>query len=301
MKKQKYSMTAKERKNLKSSSSVTTKNELATNKVNADGSIEKKPISSKKKTALMICAGAMGIILIVFAILIPTVFYNRYSSKNPIAKMILSNGMVIEYEIFEETCPIAATNFIFLAKNKFFNDTIIFDTQNYWMRFGGYESSLIHRQDNKEYCEKIKGLNEDVTNKFGYRLRADDSLDAVRNKEEGMLSYLYNDTTTEFQVCGVTGAQSDLNGRTLNSTVVGKVLDDKSMKNIKTIIDLPRQIRIAGQTHRLWLGPKETIRIQKVTIYNLNKKKWKNFDFIHYMDTQGNAITSWVGGGTVNN
>ena len=134
-----------------------------------------------------------------------------------IARFNLSNGMTLEYVIDEEHYNAAATNFIFLAKNKFFDNTVFFDAQNGWLRFGGYEEQpslsswsstdytrTHHKARNKEYVEAFDALPndrfKDTMNKFGYRLRADTD---GRNKEmrnrADMLEFLYSDKTTEIQ------------------------------------------------------------------------------------------------------
>lgn len=306
MKKRAYSLTKKERKARqamqKEQSVAVAQNEKETAEVDAalakDDTVasEEHVAKVERKTVLIITAVILAaVILITTAILLPILFttvYRYRDVQNPVARMELSNGMVLEYEIFEDTCPIAASNFIFLARIGYFDNTIIFDSQNSWVRFGGYETETVHRSTNKAFADTVEGIEKYPNSKFGYRLKADTSADAKMYDQKGILAFLYNDTATEFQVAAIDGAQLTVQGtysKEYRVTACGRAFEE-SMPYIEEIAAMKRNEQ---SPHSTWKAPQPTITIKKVKLYNLNRKKWKHFGFDDYF--YGNSyISNWV-------
>ncbi len=331
-----YSLTAKERKALraaqdkkKNGRSAESAGGGSSTREAAESEMVAAQKNSRKTNMTVIAVVGVAIALILAAILVPSIMYvvNPYSfngNDKVMARFSLSNGMTLEYIIEEDKYDTAATNFIFLAKNGFFDNTVFFDAQNGWLRFGGYESQPTtnysssdfnrthHRKDNKAYCDSFKALANDkfdkTTYKFGYRLRADSNgTDAKYLEEEGVLTYLYSDTATEFQFSyqpqatnQIVSMESNGTQKTydLNPTMVGRALNDKTLQNIKAIA-ATAQLNTGMTTGYMWRPPTPNIMINSVKIYNLDGKKWKKFDFITYMrenDSSGQRrLSQWIG------
>lgn len=296
MKKKKYSLTAKERKAIRAKNSgKPAPPEPIDPCAPAEGEAEVAVNRINKKTVVVVTAVILAaVILITAAILIPilVIKYRYHDVNNPVARMELSNGMVIEYELFEDTCPIAASNFIFLARIGYFNGTIIFDIQNNWMRFGGYETEVKHRSTNKEFTDKVQTSEKYPKSKFGYRLKADTSADAKTYNQKGVLAFMYNDSATEFQIASVDGAQTTIQTPNSNKdyriTACGRVLNEESMENVETITGMEKNVNSAST---IWKPPAQTITIKRIKIYNLDRKKWKNFAFDDYFE---DYISQWT-------
>ena len=286
--------------------------------------------SRRSAVVIGVIVGA-AVLAILLALLIPVIAllvnpYSKYDSV--IARFKLSNGTVLEYEIDEEKYDTAATNFIFLAKNGYFDNTVFFDAQSGWLRFGGYDAQPVsttisstssydsthHRSDNKAYCAAFKALptsrfkDENVSYKFGYKLRVDNHSDKQELLKAGVLTYLYSDTSTEFQFLydkdNMTNlvrrrdGSGNLSAETFEVTMVGYALNDKTINNLSAIA------ATAADNDRitngyLWKPPTPNIYIDSVKVYNLSRSKWRNFDFIDYMngtDSSGRTrLSGWTG------
>lgn len=284
---------------------------------------EQAMIRSQKrnKRSALIVGGviAVAVILILVALITPVIMYlvNPYRGYDRvIARFNLSNGMVLEYVIEEEQYDTAATNFIFLAKNGFFDNTVFYDAQAGWLRFGGYDAQPTdgstsassyerthHRANSESYCKNFSALAtssfRNITDKFGYRLRADSAGKADNLIHQiGALTFRYSDTATEFQFYNGEDTGSSLGDiRSIECTRVGYALNDETINNIHAIYATGRQ-NPAISTGYLWRPPTPDIRITSVKVYNLGSK-WDNLDFLKYMDGNDKSgsrrLVSWVG------
>lgn len=284
--------------------------------------------SQKRSRRSAIIVGAClcaAIVLVLIALIVPVAAHiiNPYRGyKDVIARFNLSNGMVLEYVIDEKDYDTAATNFIFLAKNGYFDNTVFFDAQKGWLRFGGYEqqpyssvnSSLdynltYHHAHNASYCSKFSALPNDRfeknVNKFGYNLYADSNGEKTALLEQiGVLAYLYSDSSTEFQFSyteqannQITSISSDgvLSTHILEPTMVGHALNEKTIENIIAISELAQK-NTGVSSGYVWYPPTPNIYISSVKVYNLDNKKWRNFDFIDYMSEEGTTrLRGWTG------
>ncbi len=268
--------------------------------------------SGSRKTAVMVGAIAcVAILLILAALIVPVVAYmkNPYSNyKSVIARFDLSNGMKLEFVIEEDEYDTAATNFIFLAKNKYFDNTVFYDAQNGWLRFGGYEqqpagSTTHHHEQNTGYCENFSALPtssfSNPRSKFGYKLNADSNGTTPELLNDiGVLAFLYSDTSTEFQfsyqeqavntVPYVEGGQG-----TLEPTMVGHALNDETVNNL-IAISKTAEVNTRMSSGFRWMPPTPDIYIDSVKVYNLDKTKWKDFDFISYVG-KNDRLNRWTG------
>lgn len=328
--KREYSLTAKERKARRRAKEKETGKPISKTPGRADQEESMRLSQARGKRSALILSStvAFAVVLILIAMIVPVVLYlvNPYRNYNGvIARFNLSNGMTLEYVIDEDKYDTAATNFIFLAKNKYFNNTVFFDAQNGWLRFGGYEGqpsisvgnsssheSTKHHSRNEKFCSDFSALPSksftSVTNKFGYKLRADNSgTNSALLNQIGVLTYLYSDTTTEFQFAYKEQASNEIRNisssggsttQVLEPTMVGHALNEETIQNLIAISALA-----ATQTKvsygNAWLPPTPDIYIRTVKVYNLNSSKWKKFDFISYMngtDSDGRTrLSGWTG------
>lgn len=328
-------MTAKERKALNAAEKGKGKSRKTDN--NGQLTQEQEMIASQKRSKQnAVTVGAVlcvAVALIIAGLIAPVIAYgvNPYRDYDyVIARFNLSNGMVLEYVIEENEYDIAATNFIFLAKNKYFDNTVLFDAgsedQNTdgWVRFGGYEQqpsvwensssdhkSTHHHSQNKTFCSEFKALPnssfKNVCDKFGYDLYADkngenpDRLDDI-----GVLAYMYSDTSTEFQMSykelpstqiAVMNGDGGVTMRDMKATMVGYALNDNTVENLKRIAATAKR-NTSISIGALWYPPSPTIYIKSVKVYNLDSAKWRDFDFIDYMsksNENGPRLRSWTG------
>lgn len=329
--KRNYSLTAKERKEKRNkSANGSAAKPIAPVGVSSRESAEQAMLESQKrsrKTAVIMGAViCVAVLLILAGLLVPviTLMVNPYRGYvDVIARFKLSNGMTLEYVIEEDNYDTAATNFIFLAKNGFFDNTVFFDAQEGWLRFGGYESqpkistgssssyeSTRHHAQNETYCSKFKALSNSSfstpTLKFGYKLRADANGEKQSLLEQiGVLTYLYSDSSTEFQFSYKAQANNqvetmDSSGKksriTLEPTMVGRALNDKTIENIIAIAKTARPNE-GISSGALWHPPAPDVYIETVKVYNLDGSKWRDFDFISYMEgkdsSNNNRLVGW--------
>lgn len=322
-----YSLTAKERKQKRMKSEAPARETTEQTEVKtAEAAAETE--AQKPSPVFLAIVISVAAVLILTGVLVPVITYlvNPYRGySDVIARFKLSNGMTLEYVIDEDQFDTACTNFIFLATNGYFDNTVLFDAQNGWVRFGGYDEqpSVVpgstndynrthHRAQSEEYCKNFTALPNEkfdkVLNKFGYKLRADKGGETPSLIEEiGSLTYLYSDTSTEFQFAYKKGATDNItrissdgkpSSDTLEATMVGHALNDETIENLKKIAETAAKndsITFGFQ----WTPPTPDIRINSVKIYNLDKEKWKDFNFIDYMNGEDSAgrrrLSGWTG------
>lgn len=332
-KNRKYSLTAKERKALNSVTKNTTMPSPAkSEREEQEQSMLAVQKNTRKQTVIATIALCLVILLIVAALLSSVIAYavNPYRNYDfVVARFRLSNGMELEYVIEEDEYDIAATNFIFLAKNKYFDNTVFFDAGSAddntdgWVRFGGYEeqptawesssgdyNTTKHHSQNTEFCQNFKALPNSkfskVTDKFGYDLYADaNGENADRLDDIGVLAFMYDDTSTEFQMSykdqpstqiAVKSGSSTIM-RDVDATMVGYALNDETIENLQKIAATASR-NTSISIGAIWYPPSPTIYIKSVKVYNLDSSKWKNFDFIEYMSSSndnGPRLRGWTG------
>ncbi|MDE7107037.1 MAG: peptidylprolyl isomerase [Clostridiales bacterium] len=325
--KRNYSLTAKERKQKRMAeqnkkadgksyvSKPKVEQKSAAPELSAEAQMAVSQKRAKRSNIIVSCVVGVAILLIIVALIAPVIMYvvNPYRGYDGvIAKFTLSNGMELEYVIEEDKYDTAATNFIFLATNKYFDNTVFYDAQGGWLRFGGYVDQPLsnntsdytrsnHRGDDENYCEKFAALPssrfERPTYKFGYRLNLPSaSTNENLVKQLGALTFK-TDSSTEFQFYyGDFTETVPNNFSNIKCAMVGHALNEKTIENIQSI-----RTTAALNSHisdgYLWKPPTPNIKIESVKVYNLDSSKWANFDFLEYLsgkdsDNQ-NRYSTW--------
>ena len=328
MKKKKitYSLTAKERKALRRGDNEKKEEEKVEQppELNAEGgeAVTTAPESkfTKKQLTVMLSLIAVGLAVILVGSIVLGVLLPRYSSKYPRAIITLNDGRKIEMVIWEDECPIMASNFIFLARIGFFNGTIIYDVEpgREYMRFGAYKGygtgetryedvSFISKIDKKVFNIEYVGDESDrvkaESSKFGYRLYKDDTNEKDRFSEAFVVSANYASAADFVINLGENNTSfTNQNGTTsLNSNLsaFAKIEDAKSQEVLRSIYERDDIVatNLSFGTSYIY-GPSTPVVIKSVTVTNINRKKWKNFEFISYMNTayrnKTSAFRSWV-------
>lgn len=260
-----------------------------------------------KTWIISIAASVLGVAVIVAGIVLPIALNDEYIKEegvNPYAVMKLSNGMTINYEIWKNECPNAATNFIYLAEIGYFDDTVIFDSQSGWVRFGGWQADSKHRGDmNTEFLAEITdrkyGDSDYSNNKFGYRLKADSARSNYYNTV-GVLSFCYERSATEFQIAATADVALTIPGDSAGEWKVAPfamAADSESIENVKAIAALGRDENGEYFAHEYYRAPLDEdglIKIKSVKVTKKNASKWKKFDFMEYYKGDGaGSLTSW--------
>ena len=264
----------------------------------------KKPFP--KKLFIMITSIALGVVLLTLGIFLPIILNDEFTddlNATPYAVMKLSNGMEIRYEIWEKDCPIASTNFIYLANIGYFDGTVIFDATGGLVRFGGWQADGNHRGDsNTAFTDRITLPNDQNgknynSNKFGYRLKADTNRSSQKD-DIGVLSFAYERSATEFQIAASVNPSHSFDGEQWEIAPFGMVADPQSLDNIKIIYDLDKSGTYAptGHSFQAPANNGELITINSVRVYKKYKAKWQNFNFVEYFkndSTSSSLLKSW--------
>lgn len=263
---------------------------------------QQKTIFGLKPTAFAVIAVCivLAVALIVIGSLLPTVIIPRVKYgrvNNPVAVIYLSNGETLEFEVYEKEVPTAATNFLYLAKNGYFNGSIIFDRQNNYIRFGGfYDTAYNHREKDEKFSAKFTDITKapSAKYKFQYRLTADTTNQAKFGQDEGYLSFMQNSSSTEFQICTVSGspltASNGEDTRTVNAISFARCLNESVMDKITALYESMENTVAHGS---YWKYPTPIVKINKIKLYNMEKSKWDNFNFDEFFK---NKISGWTGG-----
>ena len=319
-KKNAYSLTAKERKALRRGELEKDSKKAESSPENAapaeDGEAVAAPTKmSKKQIWILVVSITLGLLIILLAILLPFIL-NQSGSKYPRAVIELEDGRKIEMVIWEEDCPIAATNFIFLAKIGFFDGTIFYDVQpdRNFMRIGNFTGygTTENKTDDQSFLAGIPQSMLNVTrleqlengryvananvNKLGYYLQKDVSNYASLYRNPFVVSYHNDRNAADFVINLGENNENFLPGVSKDYlSAFASIEDAASQQVLLDIIGLP--INKNTGLANIW-GTTPTIRIKRVTVSNLDNKKWKNFEFISYMKTAyrgSSAIKGWVG------
>ena len=328
MKKKKitYSLTAKERKAMRRGEPEKKEAEKVEQpQVDAEGvalegeeAVNTKSKMTPKQLAIMFTGIALGLVIILTAFLVGFLV-KQSSSKYPRAIITLNDGRKIEMVIWEEDCPIMASNFIFLAKIGFFDGTIIYDVEpnREFMRFGAYKGygKGETRYEDANFISKIDKKIFNITNvsdasdrtkaesaKFGYRLYKDDyGVDKYGN--EFVVSANYSDAADFVINLGENNTSfTNQNGTTsLNNNLCAfaRIEDKKSQDVVRSIYERDDIVatELTFGTSNIY-APATPVVIKSVKLTNLNKKKWKDFEFVSYMNTayknKTSAFRQWV-------
>ena len=283
--------------------------------------------SSKRTLWIIITASILAALLIAFAIIFPVVILprRRFSHiPNPVVVFTLNTGERIELTIFENELPNGATNFIHLARIGFFNNTIIFDNTNAFVRFGQVEDATFRnfRTTNETFLGRLNtnqlprlsdaNLNHPTQNwsPFDYRVTAQHNRpfnNPNRAHERGFLSLMHTMSGVDFQISTAANAHSTIQSistgpspstKPLTGYVIGEVTTVQSLAVLDRIAALERR----PSPHHFFRPPREDngelIYIRRTHIYNLDFwGKWRNFNWNNYFQPYGEtARVGWVYG-----
>ncbi|MDR0426016.1 MAG: peptidylprolyl isomerase [Clostridiales bacterium] len=266
-----------------------------------------RAVPKKRPLIVAITAVVLALALIAGAIVVIVVVLNdRFvdAYEDPTATVKLSNGMELNFTIWEEDCPNAATNFIQLAESKYFDGAILFDASKNegFVRFGGYLPDGMHRGDeDTAYLDTIERMSPDgktdyQKNKFGYRINKDSGSRASNYSAIGRLSFSYRYTATEFQITAADSTSLTVDGK-WEISCFGAAADDKTIENILAIfaLSLDDGTQFPHKFFRAPLDKDGLITIQSVKVKRLLKEKWKDFDFMTYYVKEDNSKQNGMG------
>lgn len=306
----------------------------------ADASSAAVAEQPKRKLPLwaIITAGILALAILIMGILTPTVIVpaRRFSNiNNPVVVFRLSTGDDIEIIVFEEEVPHAATNFLHLARIGFFNDTIIFDTNEQFVRFGQFENDTFraHRTTNQSFLNRLSdnnaptlGVAEAVITDanrqnfsiFDYRVNIDNASTAIpfrpRTTTAGYISNMHTLSGVDFQIATVndrrtivynnipqgTSPRDARNSIDLTGHVFGRVTED-SMQTLHRITALTQQT--AEQSAHPFFNPPiaeggGSVYIRRTRVYNVSAfGHWRNFNWDSYFMATPQLVTWPAAGG----
>lgn len=320
----KSDMTSRERKEMRRKEEAKARGEIIMTE-------SEYAVKSKNAKIFATIGIVVAVILIAIGVTIPCVMTANYMfDSTPIAVFTFRTGektYKVEYRIFSEECPNAANNFMYLASIGFFDGTVVFDTQNSQVRFGGYtdptydeesgEWSYSHRSDDLSFTSGLKDdfdpkryEDEEDPDVFKYQIRSDGT---SMNYTDADL-YLCANTSgsalsaTEFQFCVdhtadanhlVPAPGSSGSVRTLNLEVFGAPLkEDEARETFDEILALPMYTSESGEdefARKYFRAPEQTVTLSSVKIYNYDAA-WRDsayeYGFESYMDEEGAFSTT---------
>ena len=270
---------------------------------------------TRNKLWIPIVAGVLALLMILFAVLIPTVIVPnvRFGHlNNPVVVFHLSNGERIEIVVYEEAVPHAATNFLYLARIGFFNDTIIFDTTRGFVRFGQFENPEFtqFRTTNERFLRNVRNMTTPDTfaqgdSPFDYRLNNVEPASAQasegRVRDIGAVSSMHMFSGTEFQIAAIQNPQLDLQSTRENETDVlqtpGRVIGHVTEHSLDVIARIHSAPRVVNTAHRFFTPPAQTISIRRTSVHGTDFwGKWRTFNWDEYFNTAGSMRVIWQGG-----
>ena len=262
--------------------------------------MEKEKKKSTKKWLIMLLATLLGVIVLTAGIVLPILLDDEFTDDenvNPYAEIELSNGMTLTFDIWEKECPIASTNFIYLAEEGYFDGTVIFDNSGNWVRFGGWMADGTHRgDDDQEFLAKYTDReSQDFNynkNKFGYRLRKD-STPKTGYDTKGVLSFCYDRSATEFQIATSNTVSLTVdgdNGGEWKVSPFAMATGDTLEKLEKlALLDADDGTQFNHAYFRAPLEKNKLITVKSVKVRRKYEPKWADFDFMEYYKTGEDA------------
>lgn len=311
---QTQSLSARERKELR--------NREKERETSADGRItaEREELARRRRI--------LAIVILVFAVIAVTaaasvpIFMscNYMFERNPVAVIKLDAGdrtLTMKYELLDSDAPIACANFAFLASIGWFDGAVVYDTQNDYVRFGGYRSSMndsggaayTHLADDESFTSaqtanfaENRYSTTDHSGMFSYSLKSDNSNFTYTDSrfEFALCSQTSasRQASTEFQISGSTKQRQDsLGGKTVSVIPFARPLnaDEATKEAVTYILGLERgETKINGS----FLAPASTVTVKSVKVYNYSEE-WTSVKYEHGFETymtdelKGFYSTTW--------
>ena len=284
MAKRDYSLTGKERKQKKRAGEEKKKQKEEKKGVN---------LTPKKKKIIVITAMCMAVVMLATAILIPFLPPSFPGIDNPVARIqLVVNGRRhnLDIELFADESPIAVKNFMFLARQGFFDNTIVSDVggnaadRHGFVRFGGFErpdASRTVRATNPRFYDRFPLLQEGREHqKIGYRLREA----AMPNTRSHLTQYNVSlitgaawGSSTIMQIAALTDAHDTVTRNTTGTpstqTASGRVFG-RVIGGHQLIQDIARMEPNRGENgvfvpgmHTWFNEPVQEVRIRQISFY----------------------------------
>ena len=251
------------------------------------------------KKIMILAFSIVAVIVIVVGVVVPVWYISDYRyEKNPIAVIKLDNGMTLKYEIFAADAPRAAVNFIFLCNIGYFDGSIIYDTQESWVRFGGYyldgEGKYAHRSADETFTSKTSSYFTDNAGEkqFKYRVQKDSTMRFTKGDPSTRYGLFSNYSTycTEFEIMGIVDAYEKLSAITYNVQYLAAAYDDDTRANIDSILSKPQ----SGEFYKTYFKPPQPfVKIVSTKIHNYTVPYGESFE--KYMTDNEYITTSWTG------
>jgi cyclophilin family peptidyl-prolyl cis-trans isomerase len=317
-KKNKLSLTAKERKELSRPEQAAP---LSEEEIAARAQLKAK--NRKRRNyiikiialclALLLGLGAIG--TGIYFIVRPENIDNE--KINPLASISLSNGKKLEVELFYNDSKAAVANFIYLSQNNYFDDTMFSNNKNNFLAFNGMTDIETSRANDTSFLESLKGFvgKSNVYNttnyKLGYRIRTVSNYKRP-SQLEGYLCMVTGTTygtSTTFVLITDNSPQINIKGQNLFGsgttsstylTFIGRVTGD-SLQEAKRIAALGNESTPNPYVSD-WSYPADykNNMIKDITFSNLNKKLNKRIldDFENFVINPNSTDEDAIKGGS---
>ena len=277
------------------------------NEAKAQGIVseDEKEYKEKKAKIYFVLFLIVAVILISTGIAVPTYMSCNYMfERNPVAVIKLDAGgktFEMKYELFVTDCPRATANFVFLAQQDFFDGVVIYDTQNDWMRFGGYtegedsDGNLIfnHRSDDSSFTDRLTSNFKEAhytktQTKDGEQVTVTDTTEALKytlKKDDTSFSYIDFDyalcanvsgssaSATEFQINGLNKAREDkltkadgTSAKTMTTQVFARPLGESN--GVKEAIEYVLGMEKGDRVGDYFVTTSTLVKITDVSVYN---------------------------------
>lgn len=281
-----------------------------------------KAASDRRKRVFVAVALVAAIILVAAGTAIPVYMSCNYMFEdNPVAVIELKAGdrsFTMKYELFASDSPIACANFAYLASVDFFDGAVIYDTQNEWVRFGGYrlssdddgETTYTHVADDESFTSALtddfspeRYEEDDHSGIFGYRLNYDDTSLSYTDVEFALCANMHDSAqaATEFQISGSVTRRDDYVTRDSTNTrryfkveAFGRPLkeDAQTAEAVEYILALQRS---EETINGYFLAPTTPVVVTDVRVYNYSEE-WTRSSHEHgfesYMTDELDAFYS---------
>lgn len=135
-----------------------------------------------RRITIIVIAAVAAIAIIVGIIVSVYMSFNYMFEGNPVAVIDISiddETYTLKYELYEDECPKGVANFCYLASIDYFDGTVVYDTQNKRVRFGGYTKTVDENGNatysHHAYDEEFTTAHADDFNLVAYPDRVSES------------------------------------------------------------------------------------------------------------------------------
>jgi cyclophilin family peptidyl-prolyl cis-trans isomerase len=235
-------------------------------------------VRSKKLQPKELAVIATSIVLVI-ALVITAIFVwlrdPKLGTNNPVAIIEVQRGgttMTLEFELFYELAPTAVQNFIHLANQTVFNDSVIHKLEDNQM-FGGRFSSVSPSGNNNDNISIFRRFSnqQNSQNLYSFEVMKIDPHVFGNILQQGYISMVQVNSPTapmrsEFRI----NLEDIVHTSGVWGVVFGQYRGEETLRNLRT---LARSEVFVGT-----VIPRETIRIRSVRIV-ANDKSWQTYRF----------------------